>query len=175
VRDSLAMADDEKYNPYAPPTAAFAGPVAEGRGDYENERRAVILCILLSVITVGFYPAIWLIRRRPFLDRLNASRTLGSGLPLFIIGMHVVAILVAIGGKEVAPASRLVSLAAGITTLIANFRVAAILRSDFARTGRFLGVSSVATFFFSIYYLQYKINQAADTPARVATREKTKA
>ena len=62
---------------------------------------------------------------------------------------------------------KLVSALGGGALLLADFRVASILSSDFARTGRLLSVSSVATFFFGPFYLQYKINQAAEIPARV--------
>jgi hypothetical protein len=41
-----------------------------------------------------------------------------------------------------------------------------MLRSEFARSGRLLPVSSVATFFFGILYLQYLINKGADVPPR---------
>jgi hypothetical protein len=72
------------------------------------------------------------------------------------------------------PIRPLFSLASAIATVIANFRVLGILRSDSARTGRFLGFSTVGTFFFGIYYLQYKINQMADTPARAEAPRRKK-
>jgi hypothetical protein len=40
--------------------------------------------------------------------------------------------------------------------------------SDFARTGRFIGVSGAGVFFFGCLYLQHVMNEAAATPARSA-------
>ena len=122
--------------------------------------------LVLTFVTLGFYPSIWLLRRRPFLDRQDADTQLGTLLPIVTIVLSAVSIIVVFGGQEAAGLSRLFSLAGGITALIANFRVLAILRTVSSRTGRFLGFSTMGTFFFGIYYLQYKINQMADTPAR---------
>ncbi|HSO32501.1 MAG TPA: DUF4234 domain-containing protein [Labilithrix sp.] len=174
---------DLDRNPYAPPAAEppagrneedpFAG---DGEAsNYESERRPVILCIGLTIITLGFYPSIWLLQRRPFLDRLNASKELGTLLPILSLVAGALGIALAFGGKDTASIRPLVQLVGGISTLIANFRVLNILRSDSARTGRFLEFSTIGTFFFGVYYLQYKMNQLADTPARVgAPRRKKK-
>ncbi len=163
------MADDD-HNPYAPPAepaVAFSdGPFEDGPNDFESERRPVILAILLTFVTAGFYPAIWLLRRRPFLDRFDAGKELGTALPILAIVLNALSIVVMFGGQEVAALSNMCSIAGGITSLIANFRVLHILRSVSSRTGRFLGFSTMGTFFFGIYYLQYKMNQMADTPAR---------
>jgi hypothetical protein len=164
------MADD--HNPYAPPAETVDRPVAfrdavdDGPNEFESERRPWVLCMVLTFVTLGFYPSIWLLRRRPFLDRLDAGKELGTALPIFSLVTSVVSVIVVFAGDEAAALSRIFSLAAGITALIANFRVLAILRSVSSRSGRFLGFSTMGTFFFGIYYLQYKLNQMADTPAR---------
>lgn len=165
------MADDD-HNPYAPPAEptaavrAFSDGYEDGPNDFESERRPVILAILLTFVTLGFYPSIWLLRRRPFLDRQDTGKELGTALPIVSLVLNVLSIIVVFGGQEAASMSRICSLAGGITALVANFRVLNILRSVSSRTGRFLGFSTMGTFFFGIYYLQYKINQMADTPAR---------
>jgi hypothetical protein len=72
------MPDDE-HNPYAPPAEpirAFGeSEYAAGPNDYESERRAVAVCVGLTLLTLGFYPTIWLFKRRPFLDRLVPTRS----------------------------------------------------------------------------------------------------
>ena len=73
----------------------------------------------------------------------------------------------AFASHEAASVRPLVQLVGAVAAILANFRVLNILRSDSARTGRFVEFSSLATFFLGIYYLQYKINQLADQPARV--------
>jgi hypothetical protein len=168
----LGRMTDEDHNPYAPPgeptadVRAFSDGYEEGPNDFESERRPVILAILLTFVTLGFYPSIWLLRRRPFLDRQDTGKELGTMLPIVSIVLNVLSIVVVFGGHEAAGLSNICSLAGGVIALIANFRVLNILRSVSSRTGRFLGFSTMGTFFLGIYYLQYKINQMADTPAR---------
>jgi hypothetical protein len=62
-------------------------------------------------------------------------------------------------------------LALTVTNLGLAFRVAAILRSDFARTGRLIRISGVGVFFFGCLYLQRVMNVAADTPATLKRRK----
>ncbi len=165
------MADDD-HNPYAPPAdpavalRVFSDDVGDGPNEFESERRPVILTIVLTVVTLGFYPAIWLLQRRPFLDRQDTGKELGTALPIFVLVSSVLGVVLLFGGADTAAIRGLCSLAGGVTALIAYFRVLGILRSVSSRSGRFLGFSTMGTFFFGIYYLQYKINQMADTPAR---------
>ncbi len=179
-----AMADDD-HNPYAPPAAAepddageprraFSDEYDDGPNEFESERRPWIVCLLLTLVTLGFYPSIWLLRRRPFLDRQETSTKLGTTLPIITIVLSALSVIVVFGGDQAAGLSRIFSIAGGITALIANFTVLNILRSVSSRTGRFLGFSTMGTFFFGIYYLQYKINQMADTPARAERPRKKK-
>lgn len=118
--------------------------------------------ILLSIVTVGVYPAFWYLRRAPFLDSLSSDKKLG-GLQWAYLAMYVIIFVVAL-----VPAAhemlRPVQLVASIVNLVVAFRVAHILRSDFARTGRFTGVSGLGVFFFGCLYLQHVMNEAAGTP-----------
>jgi hypothetical protein len=169
-----AMADD--HNPYAPPAAepddagrprrAFSDEYDDGPNEFESQREPVFLTVVLSFVTLGFYPAIWLLRRRPFLDRQDTGAELGMALPVMMLVMTVLSVIVVFAGGEAAGVSRLFSLGAAIASLVARYRVLAILRSVSTQTGRFLGFSSAATFFLGVFYLQYKMNQMADTPAR---------
>jgi hypothetical protein len=170
------MSDDQR-NPYAPPAEPIRvvsdEPWWGGTDDYASERRPVVLCILLTFVTFGFYPSIWLLKRRSFLDRRGTSQKLGELLPILVIAGHALSLLTA-PFDDAALVRQLFSMMAYVASLMANFRVLAILRSDSTRTGRFLQFSSVATFFLGTYYLQYKINQLADTPARVAKPKRKK-
>lgn len=157
-------------NPYAPPRTLDA-PTTDATSlhvsDYRGQRRSVLLCIVLAVVTFGFYPAIWLLRRQAFLQRLNASKKPIVAYPYVYIVLNVISFVLGFTGEDGSPVEKFVSVLAGSALVLADFRVASILSSDFARTGRPLSVSSVATFFFGTFYLQYKINQAAEIPARV--------
>ena len=139
----------------------------EGVSDYEAERRPVILCIVLAVVTLGLYPSIWLVQRRAFVDSLQRKKDLGVALPVLALVTGIIAIVVPFAGKDAQAIQPVFSVLAAISSLMARFRILDTLRTDSARTGRFLEFSSVATFFLGIFYLQYKINQLADQPARV--------
>jgi hypothetical protein len=59
---------------------------------------------------------------------------------------------------------RALQVVQGIFTLYILFRVASILRSDFAHTRRSIHVSSVLVFFLGCLHLQHVMNRAADRP-----------
>jgi hypothetical protein len=155
-------------DPYAPPTAALspAAPGAAAVSDYGGERRSLLLVIALTVGTLGLYPVIWLWRRQPFLDRLDAEAKLGAGAPIALLVLNVASfgLLLADVPESV---DRAVNLGLAAALLALNFKVAAMLRSDFARTGRMLDVKSVWVFFLGTIYLQHVINKAAESPARI--------
>ncbi len=158
------MNPDPPHNPYAPPAYDTAMSAAAEPTDYRDERRSVLLLVLLCVVTLGIYPPIWYLRRRRFLDSLAADVRLGA-LPwaLLVTNVIVVGVLLA---KLPEGARLVVRLGSTIMGLIVAFRTAHILRSDCARTGRELGYSGAGVFFFGCLYLQHLINEAADTPAR---------
>jgi hypothetical protein len=160
------MNTDPLYNPYAPPAAptGYAALQSEEGSSYAAEQRSVLLLVFLSVVTLGIYPAVWFVRRRRFLDSLNADVKLGglAWAPLIATGVSFIAAFAGLPSEL----DRAVSLGLGVASIVLAFRVANILRSDFARTGRLLSVSGAGTFFFGALYLQHKINQAAATPPR---------
>jgi hypothetical protein len=164
---------DPLTNPYAPPAAEIApaeAPRSSSRSDYTNERRSVLLLILLSVVTFGIYPTVWYVRRARFLDSLASDKKVGV-IPWFLVVADVALVAVAIAHAPEG-AIKAVQLATGITSLVLAFRVAHILRSDFARSGRLIGVSGAGVFFFGCLYLQHVMNEAAATPARPRKRRK---
>jgi hypothetical protein len=158
-------APDPLSNPYAPPASPLAEAGTHGASfpSYDAERRSVALVVLLSVVTLGIYTVVWYVRRAPFLDSLSADKKVGA-LPWVLLSLFVVSFAV---GFAHAPEGivRLTQLANGIVNLILAFRVAHILRSDFARTGRLVNVSGAGVFFLGCLYLQHVINVAASTPA----------
>jgi len=165
---------DLQPNPYAPPSAEVSAAAAPGgrrysRSDYRPERRSVLLMILLSVVTLGVYPMVWYLRRAPFLDALPADKKVGA-MPWIAVALFGVVFVVA-AARLPEGAVRFAQLASGIMNLVLAFRVAHILRSDFARSGRIIGVSTAGVFFFGCLYLQHVMNEAAEVPARAREGE----
>jgi hypothetical protein len=165
-------------NPYAPPAAApsVTGQDKDsptGSADFRTERRPVAVCILLALVTLGVYQAIWLFKRRPFLDSFAQSRKLGVQLPTAVLVLNVLGIVVAIASgldSSLDRLDQLARLAGGFAYLIACFRVKNMLRTEFRIVGFRATISPIMTFFFGIYYLQYMINQAADATASRSAR-----
>lgn len=157
----------DRDNPYAPPRAAEPAPARRARAsDFEAERRPVFLLLLFSIVSLGLYSCVWFIRRQRFLDE-HADKPLGV-LPKAYLGVQLLAIAAGIALAYADPTGKVqnpTTLAAGVVGLILSFRVAGILRGAIAARGLDLGVSSVATFFFGILYLQYTINRIADALA----------
>jgi hypothetical protein len=173
----VAQSPDPLANPYAPPKADVGPPRGTRRSKYEAERRSVLLLVLLCVISFGLYPLVWYVRRARFLDSLDSDKKM-EGLHWAAVAVTALSfsMSILIGALHVhdgmlVEVHRPIQLAVGVAVLLVSFRVAGILRSDFARTGRLIGTSGVAVFFFGCLYLQHVINKAADTPA---TRKKRK-
>jgi hypothetical protein len=165
------MSGDRQFNPYAPPRPPPAAALTTTTEDgFEGERRSILVVLVLWVATLGLYTPIWLLRRRTFLDGLDASVRLSAAVPALLVVTFVVDWLLSMGGRPLTDVSRLLSIVNMVLTLFAEFRVARILRSEFRRSGRGIDVSSIAVFFFGILYLQAKINQGADTPRRFPKR-----
>ncbi len=155
-------------NPYAPPVDDEREGEDEA-GPYWAERRSVAAVVALYFVTCGLYGPIWFLRRQKFLDSLDSERKIGS-LPIVALVLMAISVALSIALSDKG-ADRLPTFGGGIIMLIMSFRTAEILRNDFARTGRLLSVSGVAVFFLGPMYLQHKINEAADTPARLEEDE----
>jgi hypothetical protein len=165
---AVPPAPDPFSNPYAPPATEIPSRTAGGDGfSYANERRSVWLLILLVIVTFTIYSPVWYVRRARFFDSLSADKKVGPLPWIFVVALALNFIAAVAGASD--PILRVAQLFSGISSLAVAFRMAHILRSDFARTGRQIGVSGAGVFFFGCLYLQHVLNEAADTPARLPT------
>lgn len=126
---------------------------------------------LLSVVTLGIYPSVWYLRRTSFLDSLGASKGVG---PLPWVSLVLVATTAALSFTGVTEGAKVAQAASGLVNLLLAFRVAAILRSDFVRSRRYIDVGTLGVFFFGCLYLQHVMNEAAGVPAREPPSERTR-
>lgn len=170
-------------NPYAPPKAAVAD-VAAPTG---LKRRRVITMIVFIFLTLGLYYLIWFFRRRTGLNRLNSTRKLQLWPLLALAADYVIEIgfglaageqtIDAAFGSGVAGLLALVRLAVGIVMISQCFIIKDIIEDHVAPADDGLRpmfvervkLSGLATFFFSIFYLQYAINRyVIDAQERMA-------
>ena len=141
-------------------------------------RRSVLLMIILTILTYAIYMPIWCLRRIGWLNSLSGSKKLGSRLPIFALVIFCVSafiLLLEIGIEDVAIINVLdaidefINLAGGATILVIAFKIRGILDEHFNKNLNMgISFSGVATFFFTFYYLQYKINRLPESTASVA-------
>mgnify|MGYP005865705369 CR=1 FL=1 len=143
------------------------------------KKTPVILTIIFMIITAGIYYPCWFLTRRDHINALHSREKIGKGVFIFGIVIFSISIfLVFVSGfleamgeelgmsefllmaMEVDFVDSLLSLVVGITLLVQCFKVRRIFRDHFnGHLGRNISFSGWATFFFQIFYLQYKINR----------------
>ena len=132
----------------------------------EFERRSIVNILILSIITLGLYIPLWLLRYREAFNGLNSERKLTRGpliISFFIILLEVPYILVSFF-YWIVPIDPMLDfglqtfyLLGYIIILVYSFKARNILIEHYG-----VEISPILTFFFSIFYLQYKINQVLD-------------
>ncbi|WP_018014577.1 DUF4234 domain-containing protein [Teredinibacter turnerae] len=153
----------ETANPYSAPQSEVNAPSA-GKLSAIFPRFTAWAVFGLGVITLGIYSFYWLFSRtrqiNPVIENPISPLFMGATLGLYFIGF---ASNIPLGNPTVTMVLSLLSLAGSIMFVIWAFRlrsrihqVANISVSDPSRIGPIL------TFFFSVIYLQYKINQYID-------------
>jgi Ca2+/Na+ antiporter len=129
--------------------------------------------VILTVVTAGIYWPIWFMRRRKAINTMQAKEKLGSAVFILAIALFVISLLVAIsagvlekGGGELLLTkglqafSGIMHAVAAAVVLVQSFKVRRIFNEHFnTHLRQDISFSVVATFFFIIYYLQYKINR----------------
>ncbi len=131
----------------------------------------VLNVIFLTWITLGLYFPIWILKRKKPLENLHSNEKIGTGAPVTVIVFFSLAILfyfmsgftkhddisVSNGFETLGCVSNAIG---GFTQLFLNFKCRRILVDHFNDyLQKDIRFSKVATFFFGVYYLQYKINR----------------
>ena len=137
------------------------------------ERQNPWITFLLALITLGFYVPIWFIIQRKALNEMSQYKKINIVEPITILGLYAFDTIAAVFiqftdffGVDSAAAmdtylatSDLISWVGLIWVVVLCFRVKDMLK-DFVGTRNYkLGFVGFYTFFLSIYYLQYKVNQ----------------
>jgi hypothetical protein len=139
----------------------------------ELKKTSIILMIILTVITAGIYWPIWFWIRRKAINMMQAKEKLGSGVLVLAIILFVISLFVALiagvmerVGEELLLAkgleafSGILHTVAAAAVLVQSFKVRRIFDEHFnTHLRKGISFSRVATFFFILYYLQYKINR----------------
>ena len=143
------------------------------------EETSVWVIILLSIVSLGLYLPVWFLTRREAINQLRSRHKIGWGMLAFLLLLQiadVVALIVSARAGLSMEEPDVFAFGAWIVILIQSFKVRQILLDHFSaqESGPFSGtislqrdvsLSGVATFFFHIFYLQYKINRFLEAPA----------
>ena len=159
-------------NPYAPPQASVADS-----SSIRLKRRSLILMIVLTIVTFGFYYPIWFVRRRAALNQLDSPRKLRLWPFMVVIAWFGFQFILGVIAGARGPGHvrdpqmdlvlSLVQLAVGILLLVQSFFTKDILEDHLAgpedqvpdRFSERIKFSGLMTFLFQIFYLQYLINR----------------
>jgi GYF domain 2/Domain of unknown function (DUF4234) len=124
--------------------------------DQKLKKTNVLLMIFLTIITAGIYQAIWFLRRRDAINSLQSKEKLNTGVFVFVIVLYSISLGLLLADVN----AHLLDCIAGITLLVQCFKTRRILNEHFnTYLKRDMSFSGIATFFFTIFYLQYKINR----------------
>lgn len=140
----------------------------EGRTDKTAglEKMAVVWLFLLVFITGGIYTGVWFLKRLDIFNGLNSDIKLHQAPFTFMIAGCVVNIGITLFimfsaesiNKELLNSllltGDLLNIVVAIVLLLQAFKLRRILADHFGTKVSWLG-----TFFFTVFYLQYKINR----------------
>lgn len=159
------------------------GPVQESK---EPKKISVLLVLVLTIITFGIYYPVWFLKRRDALNNFKSEVTLNKGVFIGLIVISVISLLLAfVSGfaegmyeegllaSNISPIldafGNVLDLVYVIIMIIECFKVRRIFAEHF---NDYLNIeipfSKVATFFFGVLYLQYKINRFPDSDVSLA-------
>ena len=136
----------------------------------ELPKTSVLLMVFLTVITLGIYVPFWFLTRRKAINRLDSSEELSLGMIVFTLLVWIGGMVLALAYPENLAVEAFTNIVPGIALLVVAFKVRSILQdhlsppvtgplSSTAALQSEVSFSGLITFFFSIFYLQYKINR----------------
>lgn len=150
-------------------------------GEPVVRKNSVVLVIILTLVTLGLYVPIWFLRRQRWLDRLESPVKIGLWQPLLMLLLQVSLFVLAFMAAALATAHQelpaplatfrtvasivqfllLFKLAFAIREILGDRLKAALSALSGHPSECSVELSWILTFLFSIWYLQFKINECA--------------
>lgn len=151
---------------------AFEAPKAEltnvgtDKPILEMERFSTWAVVGLTIITFGIYYLYWMYTRMNQINGLSTNAKGNKTAFTIYIGIYVVNTAISISGTEdltIAIVNLVLSLCGVVALLITVFSTRrAIIEVINKGSAEQVHLGGVMTFFFQIFYFQYKINEAID-------------
>ena len=162
----------DTQNPYAAPTSNVA---SDSLGQDVNKikafKRFTTWAVLgLAIITLGIYGYYWMYSRTKTLNTLIPENKVAGWLVPAVIGLGIANILMSLlplASPELAQSFALVSLPFSLIGFVLMLMWAFKFRNRLniisgSSKGNVFWLGPILTFFFQLYYFQYKINQMHD-------------
>lgn len=112
------------------------------------------ILVLLQIVTLGIYPLVWLARRKHAANAIVGDELVSETFMVTIIVLTALSLLLIPTGF-----SSLFSLAVGIMWIVWSFKARRILQTYAAtQCQTALRMNSLYTFFFTVFYVNYCIN-----------------
>jgi len=132
----------------------------------------VLVLIILSIITYAIYIPIWFLQQRKAINSLKSKTKLTKSPIIILLILYIISAILLIPLIMLSDTSVLIVLnlidtiitwVGIIITLVLSFRVRQIFIQHYNSTlKKNIKFSFAATFFFWIFYLQYKINRISN-------------
>jgi len=107
--------------------------------------------VLLSIVTGGIYPILWLFKNYRYFDEVTEVKTANSD--------YIIWLAVCTGLVHVSYIGVLFSLASGILYLVWAYRAKSALENYAAKCRVDLKMNGIYVFLFNIFYINYCINK----------------
>ena len=144
----------------------------------------IALMVLLTLITFGIYNAYWYLSRKNDINKLSSSNKVSSGFFIFAIVLQSISLILSllsgflegIGeslnqyailllARQMKSFDPYINIILFIIFVFSAFKVKRIFQDHLSDiTGSPYPFSALATFFFQIWYLQYKVNRLSEMP-----------
>jgi hypothetical protein len=118
----------------------------------------------LTVITLGIYPIYWMYSRAKIINSIHEEKISSAVLILFVVVeiLWYSSVFFSVSGAVI-QVGGVIAVVNSVLYLIVLFTIRNRLRDIVNRSGtKQYKVGIVLTFFFSVIYLQYKINKCID-------------
>ncbi|WP_163832105.1 DUF4234 domain-containing protein [Spartinivicinus ruber] len=157
-------------SPYSVPNANLEADLSKDNGISQLPRFSAWWVLLLTAFTFGIYAFIWLYKRTVIINKIQNRKIepwlINTAISLFIIN-NLLSFYTGYSGNTIDPALQIVSMimsfTGGIFSLVWIFKVRNRLNYiGNATKGSRNWIGGILTFFFTVIYLQYKINQMID-------------
>jgi H+/Cl- antiporter ClcA len=127
------------------------------------QKKNILVMILLVMVTYGIYIPIWFMKQRNAINNLKSKEKIPNGPIIFVLVIFILSAIMFIPsiiyentsiGNTIDWIDSAINIIGGLTIIVISFKIKKILNEHYNAQ-----LSGLGTFFLTLFYLQYKINQ----------------